>query len=70
MPPGRDFVALDSRMDVLQLAFVALSVLLGRRIDRASTGTASLERFNWTSQPGFPTLPDLRRWIERALNDR
>ncbi len=67
--PPRDFITLDARTDVAQLAFVALSLLLGRRIDpREYTDDANLvDEFAWASQTGFAIRPQLRRWLERAL---
>ena len=62
---------LDARTDVVQLGWVVLSVLLGRRvspIDHAGGAEALVEEFARRSAARSPALvPPLRRWLERAL---
>jgi len=70
--PGFDGVPrLTGRADVVQLALVALSVLLGRRVtpeDYASRMGALLDEFADTAGKRSPSLvPPLREWLERAL---
>jgi hypothetical protein len=68
MPAGGNRVALDSRSDVVQLALIALSLLLGQSIDPNDhpVRTAALLRdFPWTGPRG--TVHGLRDWLERAL---
>jgi hypothetical protein len=70
-PESRDGVAvLDQRSDVVQLAWIVLSVLLGRRITPAEYPYAAelLDEFARTSGRRSPALvPSLRCWLERAL---
>jgi hypothetical protein len=64
-------VRLDSRNDVVQLAYVVLSVLLGRPIgpaDSAEHAQKLIDEFVAGSAPRAPRLvPSLRAWLERAL---
>jgi hypothetical protein len=60
-------IRLDQRMDVIQLGFVALTLLLGRRLDPGVFRTgipALLDEFSQTSARDAATL---RPWFERAL---
>ena len=70
-PESHDGVAaLDQRSDVVQLAWIVLSVLLGRRISPAEYPYAAelLDEFARTSGRRSPALvPSLRCWLERAL---
>jgi hypothetical protein len=62
---------LDCRTDVIQIGWLALSVLLGRRISPADYPhrlEGLFEEFAQTSGSRSPALvPGLRRWLERAL---
>jgi hypothetical protein len=62
---------LDDRTDVIQLGWIVLSVLLGRRITPAEYpqhADALLDEFARTSGRRSPALiPALRCWLERAL---
>jgi PEGA domain-containing protein len=62
---------LDCRTDVVQLGWIVLSVLLGRRlapIDHAGRVELLLDEFARRSAMRSPALvPPLRRWLERAL---
>jgi PEGA domain-containing protein len=70
-PEAHDGTALlDERSDVIQLAWIVLSVLLGRRITRAEHpyATELFDEFARTSGRRSPGLvPSLRCWLERAL---
>ena len=70
--PGFDGVGrLNGLADVVQLALMALSVLLGRRVtpdDYASRLGALLDEFAEAAGRRSPALvPPLRLWLERAL---
>jgi hypothetical protein len=67
VPSGTDPVGLNQRSDVVQLGFVALSLLLGRRLDPAhypANVTTLLDEF---AQADPASAPRLRPWLERAL---
>jgi hypothetical protein len=67
-----DFPRLDRRTDIVQLALVALSVLLGRRVtpeEYPRNLDALLDEFAETSGKRSPTLVGpLRRWLVEALD--
>ena len=70
--PGFDGVPrLNGHADVVQLALLALSVLLGRRVtpdDHANRIDALLDEFADTAGRRSPSLvAPLRQWLERAL---
>jgi hypothetical protein len=68
MAVGGSRVALDNRADVVQLALIALSLLLGQSIDpndHPVRTSALLRDFPWTGPRG--TVHGLRDWLERAL---
>lgn len=70
MPPANPNSAFDSRTDVFQLAFLALSVTLGRRIHQTDDPKQSALLLNEASRPGLTRAPisaTLRHWFERAL---
>jgi hypothetical protein len=69
LPPG-DHVALDSRADVIQLGFIALSLLVGRRLDPFDYPSKSerlLDEFAEARTGDAPISPHLHGWLERAL---
>jgi hypothetical protein len=65
---------LDQRTDVIQVAWIALSLLLGRRItplDYPQRVDTLLDEFVRASRGRSPLLASaLRRWLERALHAR
>jgi hypothetical protein len=65
---------LDQRTDVIQVAWIALSLLLGRRItplEYPQRVDALLDEFVNASRGRSPLLVSaLRRWLERALHAR
>jgi hypothetical protein len=70
--PTRHYVPkLDSRTDVIQLALVALSLVVGRRItpdDYPQRVGELLDRFDFAVSPESATaFTHLRVWLERAL---
>jgi hypothetical protein len=69
LPPG-DHVALDSRVDVIQLGFIALSLLVGRRLDPFDYPSKSerlLDEFAEARSGDALISPRLHGWLERAL---
>ena len=71
VPTGPGHVpALDRRHDVVQLAFVALSLLLGRRLDPAEypkNVMTLLDEYVRTAPRSAVPPSRLRAWLERAL---
>jgi PEGA domain-containing protein len=69
VPYHLDTMALDSRSDVAQLAFIALSLLLGRRLDPADYPDRAEEWLELAAAGavGLRTAPRLRAWLECAL---
>ena len=71
--PGADGdrpVRLDGRTDVLQLAFMALAMLLGRRLrptEYPERGIGLLDELVQSSAYNSSAAPRLRDWLERAL---
>ncbi len=69
VPVGTDPVRLDSRTDLTQLGFIALSLLVGRQLDAADYPDripALLDEF--VLGAGSPILSaKLRAWLERAM---
>ena len=68
--PGTDGLWLDRRADILQLGFVALSLLLGRRLDPADFPERAGGWLDEVSQSDRRTaghVHQLRDWFERAL---
>jgi hypothetical protein len=69
---GNSLARLDQQADVLQLGFIALSLLLGRRITPSEypwrIGTL-LDEFAGANHGGSPALISaMRCWLERALS--
>jgi hypothetical protein len=70
LPPGGGVIALNGRTDLAQLAFVALSLLLGRPIDPLEypeKGTSLIDEYPWSRPEGRAAPPYLRVWLEQAL---
>jgi hypothetical protein len=60
-------VRLDQRMDVIQLGFVALTLLLGRRLDPGAFRTGIAGLLDEFVQSAPRDAAALRPWFERAL---
>ncbi len=70
VPSGTDPIALDARLDVIQLGFIALSLLLGRRLEPADypgNVNALLDEFTKADPAGSSAQSRLRFWLERTL---
>ena len=70
LPESKTTPELDRSHDVLQLAFIALSLLLGRRLDPAEypQGVAPLlDEYSLTHGRNADGVPRLRPWLQRAL---
>jgi hypothetical protein len=68
--PGGDQSVFDGRTDVFQVAYVALSVVLGRRINPTDDPRQAANLVAEACRPGLtraPISPRLRHWLERAL---
>jgi hypothetical protein len=69
VPPGTEPVQFDGRTDIAQLGFIALSLLIGRRLspeDYPEKVPALLDEFARTANS--PMLAaKLRTWLERAM---
>ena len=69
MPDG-DRSVFDNRTDIFQLAFLALSVTLGRRVHPTDDPRQAADLLAEACRPGLtrsPLTARLRHWIERAL---
>ena len=62
-----DPIAFDQCGDVAQLGFIALSLVLGRRIDASDFPSQIVALLDEFSAPDELGLLFLRRWLERAL---
>jgi hypothetical protein len=67
VPTGSDPVALNQRSDVVQLGFLALSLLLGRRLDPAHYPANLATLLDEFTQADPQASARLRPWLERAL---
>ena len=70
VPTGRDPMRLDGRTDVVHLGFLALSLLLGRRLDPADYPARVgelLDEFANSDGGASPAASRLRAWLESAL---
>jgi hypothetical protein len=68
--PGADRSVFDGRTDVFQLAYLALAVTLGRRINPTDDPRQAETLVAEACRPGLtrgPISPRLRHWLERAL---
>ena len=67
VPAGSEAVRFDARRDVIQLGFIALSLLLGRRLD-ANEYPANVKTWlDEFAKADAPASAKLRSWLERAL---
>ena len=67
VPAGPDPVKFDARLDVIQLAFVALSLLLGRRLEAADYPQHTAVLLDEFSRNDSAAAARFRPWLERAL---
>lgn len=67
VPSGSDPVGLNQRSDVVQLGFLALSLLLGRRLDPAHFPANISTLLDEFTQADAASAARLRPWLERAL---
>lgn len=70
VPAGSESVRFDSRTDMIQLGFIALSLLVGRRLDPAEypdNVPALLDEFSKSAGGLTSVSTRLRTWLERAL---
>jgi hypothetical protein len=73
LPAGDDLQTLNGRGDVVQLGLIALSLVLGRRIDPADyphNVATLLNDFPRMAGRGSSSSPPLRLWLEQALQLR
>jgi hypothetical protein len=66
-PAGADVPALDQRLDVIQLGFIAITLLLGRRLDPADYPGKVSEHLDSFAKEDAATAVRLRPWLEKAL---
>jgi len=67
VPEGGTTALLDQRLDVVQLGFIALSLLLGRRLDPAEFRVGIPKLLNEFQDIAPVPASVLRPWLERAL---
>src|SRR5688572_14395696 len=67
MPAAGDVVFLNARTDVVQLGFIALSLLIGRRLDPATYPGEITPLLDEYAREDPATSARLRDWLERAL---
>jgi len=67
VPANTDPVGLNQRSDIVQLGFLALSLLLGRRLDPAHYPASIPTLLDEFSQADASAAARLRPWLERAL---
>lgn len=67
MPAVDDIVLLDARTDMTQLGFIALSLLLGRRLDPAGYPASLTALLDEYAREDPAASARLRGWLERAL---
>jgi len=65
--PDSQTVPFDPRLDVIQLGFVALTLLLGRRLDPADYPGKISQHLDQFTKEDAAASSRLRRWLERAL---
>jgi hypothetical protein len=70
LPPGDSIPARNGRGDVVQLGMIALSLVLGRRVDTRDyphNVSNLLDDFPRIAGRGSSSSPQLRQWLEQAL---
>jgi len=70
VPAGKDPVPLDCRTDIIQIGFVALSLVLGRKLDPSDYPArvpTLLRDFAASNEGRSSAALRLRRWLERTL---
>jgi hypothetical protein len=67
LPDGDEQVALDARLDVIQLGFIALSLLAGRRLDPAQYPDEIPTLLETYARVDSLAAAQLRLWLEGAL---
>jgi hypothetical protein len=67
MPAGDDPPALDARRDVVQLGLIALSLLLGKRLEATAYPHEIKPLLDQYAREDAATSARLRDWLERAL---
>ncbi len=67
VPGGSDPVKFDARLDVIQLGFVALSLLLGRRLEAADYPQHTAVLLDEFTRNDPAAAARFRPWLERAL---
>jgi hypothetical protein len=67
MPPAGEVVILGPRTDVVQLGFIALSLLVGRQLDPAVYPAEIATLLDEYAREDPATSARLRDWLERAL---
>jgi hypothetical protein len=70
VPAGKDPVPLDCRTDIIQIGFVALSLVLGRALDPGDYPAripTLLREFAASNEGRSSAALRLRRWLERTL---
>lgn len=66
--PDKPAVSFDPRLDVIQLGFVALTLLLGRRVDPSDYPAGISQHLDQvTKEDTSAASLRLRQWVERAL---
>jgi hypothetical protein len=65
--PGQESPKLDARSDVVQLGFIALALLLGRRLDPADYPANIPTLIGEFARTDAEAAARLRPWLERAL---
>ena len=70
LPDRPDPIPLDQRADVIQIGMIAVSLMLGRRIDPADypeKGPSLIDECAWAGFRGSAVPAGLMVWLERAL---
>jgi hypothetical protein len=67
VPAKSEAPAIDQRLDVIQLGFIALTLLLGRRVDPADYPAKVSEHLDRFTKEDAEAAAKLRPWLERAL---
>jgi hypothetical protein len=67
VPKGPGPRTLDPRLDVIQLGFIVLSLLLGQHLDPSDYPDRMTERLDFFSRTDPAVAAQFRPWLERAL---